>query len=286
MKIGLALGGGGVRGLAHIPVLEAFDDCGIKPDIISGTSMGAIIGALYASGMSGKEIRARVRRHLILKNDTWRDIVAKKSDLLKLVTAFAAEFPHGGLINTHGFLEYLLGEIKKRTFEELEIPLLVIAVDYWTTAEIVFETDDLLPALQASMAVPGVFAPVSIDGKVLVDGGIINLVPYDHLLERADFTIAVDVSSARSPGKHEIPGTLESVLGTFNIMQASALAEKMKRRRPNIFIRPDIRGVRILDFGKAEEVLLQAAPAVKLLRKQLKGLAAKQGRGPGRKDPG
>ena len=187
MKIGLALGGGGVRGLAHIPILETLDDFGIKPSIIAGTSMGAIIGALYASGMSGKEIRERISRHLILKDDTWRDIIAKKSDLLKLVTAFSAEFPRGGFINTQGFFEYLFSEIKKRTFEELEVPLLVIAADYWTAEEIVFETDALLPALQASMAVPGVFAPVSIGGRVLVDGGVVNLVPYDHLLERARF---------------------------------------------------------------------------------------------------
>ena len=269
MKIGLALGGGGVRGLAHILILEILDDFGIKPSIIAGTSMGEIIGALYASGMSGKEIRELISRHLILKDDTWREIVAKKSDLLKLVTAFSAEFPRGGFINTQGFFEYLFSEIKMRTFEELEIPLLVIAADYWTAKEIVFETDELLPALQASMAVPGVFAPVSIAGKVLVDGGVVNLVPYDHLLERADFTIAVDVSKTRNPGKDEIPGALESVLGAFNIMQASALAEKMKHRKPDIYVQPEIQGVRMLDFGKAEEVFLQAAPAVDLLRKQL-----------------
>ena len=124
MKIGLALGGGGVRGLAHIPILEALDDFGIRPSIIAGTSMGAIIGALYASGMSGKEIRERISKHLIRKDDTWRDIIAKKGHLLKWVTAFSVEFPRGGFINTQGFFEYLFTEIKKRTFEELEIPLL------------------------------------------------------------------------------------------------------------------------------------------------------------------
>src|SRR5664280_152023 len=272
MKIGLALGGGGVRGLAHISVLETLDDLGIKPSIISGTSMGAIIGALYASGMSGKEIRERISKHLILKDDTWRDIVAKKSNLLKLVKAFSAEIPRGGFINTQGFFEYLFSEIRKRTFEELEIPLLVIAADYWTAEEVVFEKDDLLPALQASMAVPGVFAPISIADKVLVDGGVVNLVPYDHLLERADFTIAVDVSKVRNPGKNEIPGALESVLGAFNIMQASALAEKMKIRTPDIYVQMESQGIRMLDFGKTEEVFLQAAPAIVLLRKQLKGL--------------
>ena len=272
MKIGLALGGGGVRGLAHISVLETLDDMGIKPSIIAGTSMGAIIGALYASGMSGKEIRERISRNLILKDDTWRDIVAKKSNLLKLVKAFSAEIPRGGFINTQGFFEYLFSEIRKRTFEELEIPLLVIAADYWTAEEVVFEKDDLLPALQASMAVPGVFAPVSIADKVLVDGGVVNLVPYDHLLERADFTIAVDVSKVRNPGKNEIPGALESVLGAFNIMQASALAEKMKIRKPDIYVQMEIQGIRMLDFGKTEEVFLQAAPAIVLLREQLKVL--------------
>ena len=277
MKIGLALGGGGVRGLAHITILEALDDLGIKPSIVAGTSMGAIIGALYASGISGKEIRKRVTRHLILKDDTWRDIIAKKGNLLKWVSAFSAEFKRGGFLSTQGFFEYLFSEIKKRTFEELEIPLLVIAADYWTADEIVFETDDLLPAIQASMAVPGVFAPVSIAGKVLVDGGVVNLVPYDHLLERAEFTIAVDVSKARNPGKHEIPSALESILGAFNIMQASALAEKMRYRKPDIYVRPEIQGVRMLDFGKTEEVFLQTAPAVDLLRKQLKSMAVEQG---------
>jgi NTE family protein len=272
MKIGLALGGGGVRGLAHIPVLESLDDLGIKPSIISGTSMGAIIGALYASGMSGKEIREHIRRHLILKEDTWRDIIAKKGHLLKWVSAFSPEPARGGFINTQGFFEYLFSEIKRRTFEELEVPLLVIAADYWTAEEIVLEADDLLPALQASMAVPGVFAPVSIGGRVLIDGGVVNLVPYDHLWERADFIIAVDVSRVRHPGKNEIPSALESVLGAFNIMQASALAEKMRHRKPDIYVQPKFQDVRMLDFGKTEEVFLQAAPAVDSLRKRLKGM--------------
>jgi len=277
MKIGLALGGGGARGLAHILILETLDDLGIKPSIIAGTSMGAIIGALYASGMSGKEIRERISKLLILKDDTWRDILAKKDYILKLFSSFSVEFPRGGFINSQGFVEYLFSNIRKLTFEELDVPLLVIAADYWTAEEIAFESDDLLPALQASMAVPGVFAPVSIGGRVLVDGGVVNLVPYDHLLDRADFTIAVDVSKARNRGKNEIPGALESVLGAFNIMQASALAEKIKHRKPDIFVQTEIEGVRMLDFGKIEEVFLQAAPAVDLLRKQLRGVSVEQG---------
>lgn len=273
MKIGLALGGGGVRGLAHIPMLEAFDEYGLKPAIIAGTSMGAIVGALYASGVSGNEIRDRISRHLILKEDRLRDIIAKRDHLLKWVAAFSADLSHGGFIKTQGFLEYLFSEIKTQTFEELEIPLRVVAADYWTAEEIVFQAGSLIPALKASMAVPGVFAPASIEGRVLVDGGVVNLVPYDHVLDQADFTIAVDVGKVRSRGNREIPGPLESVLGAFSIMQSYALAEKMKHRKPDLYIQPDIKDVRMLDFGKADDVFRQTAPAVELLKKELKKLA-------------
>jgi len=274
MNVGLALGGGGVRGLAHISILEAIDELGIRPSIVAGTSMGAVVGALYASGMSGREIKERIKRHIILKDDTWHDVIEKRSDLLKWVSAFSAEFSRGGLIKTEGFLKYLFNEIKKSTFEELEIPLLVIAADYWTAEEFVFETGDLLPAIQASMAVPGVFAPVSIAGRVLVDGGVVNLVPYDHLLGRVDITIAVDVSGTRAHKAKEVPNAIESVLGAFDIMQTAAVAEKMKYRKPDIYVRPEISGVRILEFNKTEEVFLQAAPAVEVFKKKLANMCA------------
>jgi NTE family protein len=269
MKIGLALGGGGVRGMAHIAVLEALDELGLRPNIIAGTSMGAIVGALYASGMDGRAIRELVQRHIILKDDKWRDLLEKKGDLLKWVQAFSIEFSRGGFISSQRFLNFLLNEIQKTTFEDLKIPLLVIATDYWTAAEVIFEKGDLLPAIQASMAVPGVFAPVCIDERVLVDGGVANLVPYDHLLERADLTIAIDVGRIRTIGEERIPNALESVLGTFDIMQTAALTEKMRHRKPDIYVRMEIHDVRMLDFGKVEEVFQQAKPSVEALRKEL-----------------
>jgi len=269
MKVGLALGGGGVRGMAHIVVLEALDELGLRPDIIAGTSMGAIVGALYASGMSGKAIRELVQRHIILKEDKWRDLYAKREALLKWVRAFSIEFSRGGIISSDRFLNYLLNEIQKTMFEDLKIPLLVIATDYWTAEEVVLEKGELLPAIQASTAVPGVFAPVCIDTRVLVDGGVVNLVPYDHLFERADLTIAVDVGRIRTISEERIPSALESVLDTFDMMQRAALTEKMKHRKPDIYVRVEIHDVHMLDFGKVEEVLRQAEPSVKALKKEL-----------------
>jgi NTE family protein len=269
MKVGLALGGGGVRGLAHVSVLETLDELGVRPSIIAGTSMGAIVGALYASGMSGREIKERVKRHIILKDDTWHDVIEKRADLLRWLNVFSADFSRGGFLKTQRFFKYILSEIRKSTFEELEIPLLVITADFWTAEEVVFETGDLLLPVQASMAVPGIFAPVSIGGRVLVDGGVVNLVPYDHLLDRADVTVAVDVSRTRAQGIKEVPSAMESVLGALDIMQKAALAEKMKYRRPDIYVHPEMRAVRMLEFTKIEEVFVQAAPAVEALKKQL-----------------
>ncbi|WP_455200287.1 patatin-like phospholipase family protein [Kaarinaea lacus] len=271
MRIGIALGGGGVRGLAHILVLEAMEDLGVKPDIVAGTSMGAIIGAMYSSGISPGEIKERVRQHFISSKDSLSDVLAKKQELLQWFRALA---PGGsqGLIDATGFIETLLLGIEKRTFEELNIPLRVIAADYWSAEEVVFESGELQPALQASMAVPGVFAPVSYQDRVLVDGGVVNLVPYDRVQDEVDITIAVDVSKSHSPGEQSIPGPLESVLGTFTVMQGAALQEKMKQQKPNIFIKFDIPGVRMLEFGKIDQVFDQAVPTIDEFKEQLSSL--------------
>lgn len=265
-RIGLTLGGGGVRGLTHVSVLETLDEFDCIPSVISGTSMGAVIGALYASGMSGKNIRERITSHSVLKTDTWPDVFKKKAELMKWVDAFSLEFGRGGLLKTDKFLSYLLSEIGENTFEKLKIPLLVVATDFWGGQEVVLEKGELLPAIQASMAVPGVFGSVSIGNKVLVDGGVVNLVPYDHIIDQCDVSIVVNVAKARTPGKLEPPTVLESILGTFEIMQMAALAEKMKHREPDIYIRPEINDVRMFDFNKIEDVFLQAQPAIEELR--------------------
>ena len=268
-RIGLALGGGGARGLAHVVFLELLDELGIRPKVIAGTSMGAIIGALYASGMSGKEIKERIRRHIVTKNDSFKNVLEKKKEILKWLDGFRLEMGRGGLIKTDRFLGYLFKEIQKTSFEELEIPLLVIATDYWEAEEVVFQSGPLLPAINASMAVPGVFTPVQIDGRVLVDGGAVNNVPYDHLKSLCDVSIAIDVRLARLKKKHMVPHVFDSVLGVFDIMSTSIMVEKMKYQRPDIYIKPVFNNIRIFDFEKVDEIFEQAQNAVKDLRSEL-----------------
>ena len=107
MNLGIALGGGGVRGLAHVPILQVLDDLQMRPAVVAGTSMGAIVGALYASGMSAREIREIIAKRLILKDDTWRDVIEKREDLLKWVYAFKPDLTGSGLINAEECRDFL-----------------------------------------------------------------------------------------------------------------------------------------------------------------------------------
>ena len=267
--IGLALGGGGARGLAHALVLEALDEMGCRPSIIAGTSIGAIMGALYASGVSGKTIRENIQHNTISRKDRWRDIFKRRADLMKVVRTVGLEYGRGGLVKPDRFLNLLLAAVHKNTFAELEIPLLVIAADYWSGEEVVLETGALLPALKASMAFPGVFAPVSIGGRILVDGGLVNLVPYECILDRCDVSIAVNVAGFRAPEDLRRPNVWESVLGSFQIMQGATLNEKLKRRRPDIYVHPEIIDVPMFAFGKAARILRESAPVVKAMKMQI-----------------
>lgn len=267
-KLGLALGGGGARGLAHIPVLALFDELGLRPHRIAGTSMGAIIGALYACGRPAAAIREMVSGMTISRDDGFRDVV-KKKDLLRWFEMIIPEFGRGGLFKTDGVVKYLCRQVEATTFEALEIPLKVVAADYWTSQQVVFDSGPLATALRASMAIPGVFAPVRHNDNILIDGGVVNLVPYDLIMDDCDITVAVDVSGTRTKGKHPVPHIADALLNSFEIMQEAVLREKLRHREPDIMVRPAIHNVKMLEFDKVDRIYGQTEPAVQMLRKTL-----------------
>lgn len=267
-KFGLALGGGGAKGLAHIPMLEVFDELGLRPHRIVGTSIGAIMGALYAAGISGARIREGVDRMVISKGDSFREAL-KKRDVLKWIEFLDVGFRRGGLFKGDNFIAFLYDALGVSTFEALDIPLSVVATDFWTSEQVVLSSGPLLPAVKASMGLPGVFTPVELDGRVLIDGGGVNPVPHD-LLEDCDVTVAVDVMGYMSGHEeNKVPGLFRAVLGTFDIMQNSIIQAKRVQAPPDIYIRPQIHGIDILEFYKAEEIYEQAQPACTELRDQL-----------------
>lgn len=277
MKVGLALGGGGVRGLAHVPALETLDACGIRPAAIAGTSMGAIIGALYASGLSGKEIREVIERHSISKGDGVRAIYAKKRNLLKWLGAVRIAWGKPALLRADGFLRYLLAEVRAETFEDLEIPLQIVATDYERGEAVVFSEGELLTPLAATMAVPGIFAPVEQDERLLVDGGCVHNLPFDLLPDDCDVTIAVDVAHTRAAVREKAPGILDATIGMYDILMDRVTSLLMKVNPPTIYIRPTLTGIRVLDFDKFEEVYEQASPAMGELEERLRDLGEESG---------
>ena len=268
-SIGLAMGAGGANGLAHILMLEVLDELGLVPDVIAGCSIGSIMGALFASGKSSSEIKAMVDDLVVRKDDTWKDIFLRK-DLLQWVQFLDPELGRGGFISGDAFLAFLYEHIQVDTFEDLAIPLYVVATDFWEREEVVYDSGPLLSAIQASMALPGLFSPVRRDGRILIDGGAVNPVPYDTLIESCQVTVAVDVTGQRSPQKDL--SFLDTIFNTFQIMQHSIVREKYTHHPPDISITPDIIDIRALDFHRADTIFEQAGPAKDKLKRELEAL--------------
>ncbi len=273
-RIGLALGGGGAKGLAHILMLEVFDELGIRPAKIVGSSIGSIIGAMYASGLSAKEIRAIVDRLTLnhLESLSPRELLS--GDALRWIEFIDPAVGRGGLIDGEAFIEFLNETIKRTRFEELAIPLGVVTAEFWTRRQVVFEKGALLPAIQASMAVPGVFTAVEIEDRYYVDGGMVNPVPYDLLVNDCDISVAINVIGDADKPPSTQPSYFEQIFGSIHIMQQAILNEKRQRIPPSIYIAPDLKGFRIVDFFRAKEIFAQAEPAKAQLKRELERVLA------------
>ncbi|MEM1441891.1 MAG: patatin-like phospholipase family protein, partial [Verrucomicrobiota bacterium] len=273
-RTGIALGGGGARGLAHILTLEVLDECGIRPDRIAGTSMGAIIGTVYAAGVSGAEIREQVKQMTISKDDRVRDIWKKAGNLKNWLKFFKFTKGKEAILSADGFLDLLLEMLAVETFEDLQIPLKVVATDYYRDERVVIESGDLRSALKASMAIPGVFEPVVRDGRVLVDGGMADNLPYDLLQDDCDVVIAVDVQPHWEREATTVPHMVNAVLGMYDSLIERGTQMKLKESPPTAYIRPQLVDIGILDFDKIEDVFRQSEPTMKVLREMLEEMQA------------
>ncbi|MGD8416412.1 MAG: patatin-like phospholipase family protein [Pseudomonadales bacterium] len=269
-KVGLALGGGGAKGLAHIPMLQTLDAAGVRPHAIAGTSVGAIMGTLYASGASGDEIREGITE-LVEMPKTLREAFETKQ-IFAWLEFFDLDIGRGSIFQVDKFLDHLEGQIGVSHFEELDIPLKVVAADFWAREQVVFDTGPIIPAVAASFAMPGIFRPVVQEDRVLVDGGSVNPLPYDLLLDDCDVVIAVDVVGLREPEEGLLPSYTESLFNTFQIAEKAIMREKFKRREPDIHVEVEVSGVRVLEFHKVDEIFERAEPARKELARRLEDL--------------
>jgi NTE family protein len=256
LTIGLVLGGGGARGLAHIPVLEAIDELGLRPTAIAGTSIGAVIGAGYASGMSGAEIRAYTL-----------ELFGKTSEIVSRLWGLRprgiSEVFSGGTfipLDAKRAVDIFLPPSIPKKFNQLSIPLTVVATDYYGWKEVDISAGELRPAIAASMAIPAIFRPVAVGKRFLVDGGLTNPLPFDKL-PPVTVAVAVDVTGGPEPRKGRTqPTMVEMIFGSRQILLGSLIAERLKQGAPQICIRPNLGSVRVLDFRHAKKILKETMP--------------------------
>lgn len=264
-SVAVALGAGGARGLAHIHVVETLDELGIRPVAIAGSSIGSIVGAGMAAGMTGREMCEFVRTNLGNRGEVMARIWRSRPTSL-------SEMMSGGLraqLNIERILKAFLPEAIPTTFEALEIPLQVTTTDYFGHVSTVFDSGELLPAVAASAAIPALFKPVQRDGRLLVDGGICNPVPFDLLEGKADIVIAVDVAGGPTIGSKSAPSAIDLMFGTSQLMMQANTALKLKMQRPDILLRPPVSRFRVLDFLKVDAVMAETASIKDEMKRQL-----------------
>lgn len=267
-RIALALGGGSARGLAHIVVLEAFDELGIAPSIIAGTSMGAVCGAAYAAGLPAAAIREHFEELFANPAGFLRRVAGKLRG--GLTSLWSPRAP--SVVDNVTLFEMLLPPALRCDFTALKIPFLAIAADFYANQEVVLASGPVIPALAASCALPALSRPVAAGGRLLIDGGYLNPLPYDVVMAHADLTVAVDVTAVRQrPGEREAsaPGTLQLVAGATQMLFWALTREKLRSSAPDVLIRPDVGGFAALDFFRIKEILAAAAPAKRELKERL-----------------
>jgi len=254
-SIGLSLGEGGARGLAHIAYISVFEDLNIKPSIISGSSMGALIGALYASGHSTKSMIK------ILDSISFFDY----NNMLDFA------FNKGGLIKGDGIVDLLAKHFSNLKFEDLEIPLKIVATDYWSKKPYVFDTGEILPALRASISIPGIFKPFKYKGHIYIDGGCTLPVPFNIIREYCDVLVAIDVSTTKTPKRSSkiVPNIYEIMFNTYYIMMSSIVENMRANIDIEIYENPGLENIRIMDFYKYQKIVNLAKKSTDSFREKL-----------------
>lgn len=253
IRIALALGGGAARGFAHVGVIKALEAQGIVPDIIVGTSAGSVVGALYAAGYNGFELQL-----LSMQMDE-----GQVSDW---------SLPNRGVIKGEALQDFINQAVKHRTLEKMKKTFAVVATDLASGEMIVFRTGNTGMAVRASSSVPGIFQPVSINGREYVDGGLVAPVPVRVARSLgADFVIAVDISD--KPANNRTASSADVLLQTFNIMGQSISRHELPTA--DIVIRPVTPGISSTDFKDRHMAVLQGEKAVAAILPELKSKLAK-----------
>lgn len=253
-RIGLALGGGAARGFAHIGVIQALEEAGIRPDLVVGTSAGSVVAALYAAGNTGQQLA----------------VLADGMDE-SAITDWS--FPYRGLLRGTALAKYVRDHTGGRMIEQLALPLGVVATDLDSGQAVLFQRGDPGTAVRASSAVPAVFQPVKIGEREFVDGGLVAPVPVRFARQMgAELVIAVDISAP--PEGNATGDAFRMLLQTFAIMGRSI--NSFELRDADVVLRPKLNGASGADFSQRKRAIAVGYEATLAMLPELKAkIAAK-----------
>lgn len=288
LKVGLVLSGGGAKGLAHIGVLKVIDSLGIRVDYLSGTSMGAIIGSLYASGYSGKELDSifrvldfsilindelpRASKAFYERNNSERYAVTLPFDHFKIKLPSALSRGQ----NVYALISKLTIHVNEaEDFSKLPIPFFCIATDAETGKEVILDKGILAQAVMASGALPSLFQPVMINDQMLIDGGVVNNYPIDELKKKGvDVIIGVDVQGSLAT-REELTSAPDILVQINNFRTVHDMTSKVEKT--DIYIKPDIKDFSVISFEEGSAIIkngvdaaISQSEAIKKLVKQQK----------------
>ena len=258
IRIGIALGGGAAKGFAHIGVIKMLEANGFKPEVVSGTSAGSVVGALYASGMDAFQMQ--------------KHAVALDESSIRDVALF-----NGGLVKGQALQDYVNRMVGNRPFEQLRMPFAAVSTRLETGDRTVFVRGNVGQAVRASCSIPGVFEPVKIGQYLYVDGGVVSPVPVDAARQLgADFVIAVDIST-RTDGTR--PQSLVGVVNQSITIMGQQLG-KQELARADVVIRPRVNDIGPADFEQRNTAILEgeraALAALPTIRARLAQLQQKR----------
>jgi NTE family protein len=272
MKIGLALGGGGARGAAHLGVLQELERLGIRPDLITGTSIGGLIGALVAAGLQPDDLIAFFHK-------------------VGLSQMYSLPGNAAGLSSTAKIEKLLVETIGHITFADLQIPLAVVATNLVNRKIVILDEGEVVTAVLASISIPIIFPPVEREGMALVDGGLLNNLPFDIARARgATFVIAVDLSNSAPYGTPAEPAppassiieralaltqrqrTWQVLSAVTDIITTQSFNARMAVAPPDILLRPNMSTIGLFDFHRLEEGIAVGKTAVQTAEKQIQDL--------------
>lgn len=287
LKVGLVLSGGGAKGLAHVGVLKVIEESGVQIDYIGGTSMGAIVGALYASGYSAKQLDSIFTQtdfsNLIQDNIPRRSKTfyekeeSEKYALILPFDHFKIGFPSGlskGQ-NVYNLLSKLTSHVNNISdFSKLPIPFFCVATNVETGKEVILDHGYLPRAVTASGALPTLFSPVMIDDQVLIDGGVVNNYPVDEVRAKGmDIIIGVDVQDSLK-SRSKLKSALDVLVQINNFRTINDMIEK--RKKTDVYIHPDIEDFSVISFDLGEKIVASGVEAADSFKEELAEIASHQ----------